>query len=181
VTNVNERLAGGKVVAYVGTDDYQLALTTARYLINAMGKKGNVVILEGPDNLPTSIDRVRAYKDVLKEFPDVKLLASKSGNYARAPAADVMKSFLRLYPQIDGVLAANDPMAIGAVEFHGGCLPGPKRRLVAPGCRGRAMAVESLSVTVHAILPFPVHPLRPRTHAHCCGNSCQTLANLTAD
>jgi len=74
------------------------------------------VILEGPDNLPTSIARVKAYKDALKEFPDVKLLASKSANYARAPAIEVMKSFLRLYPQIDGVLAANDPMAIGAVE-----------------------------------------------------------------
>src|SRR5215472_5270553 len=81
-----------------------------------MGKKGSVVILEGPDNLPTSIARVKAYKDALKEFPDVKLLASKSANYARTPAIDVMKSFLRSYPQIDGVLAANDPMAIGAVE-----------------------------------------------------------------
>ena len=116
VTNVNERLAGGNVVAYVGTDDYQLALTTARYLLNAIGKKGNVVILEGPENLPTSVDRVRAYKDALKEFPDVKLLASKSANYARSPAVEVMKSFVRQYPQIDGVLAANDPMAIGAVE-----------------------------------------------------------------
>jgi ribose transport system substrate-binding protein len=116
VTNVNERLAGGNIVAYVGTDDYQLALTTARYLINTMGKKGNIVMLEGPDNLPTSIARVKAYKDVLKEFPDVKLLASKSAQYARTPAAEVMKSFLRLYPQIDGVLAANDPMAIGAIE-----------------------------------------------------------------
>ena len=116
VTNVNERLEGGTVVSYVGTDDYQLALTTARYLIKAMGGKGNVVILEGPDNLPTSIARVKAYKDVLKEFPEVKLLASKSANYARTPAAETMRSFLRLYPQIDGVLAANDPMAIGAVE-----------------------------------------------------------------
>ena len=116
VTNVNERLAGGNIVAYVGTDDYQLALTTARFLLNAMGRKGNVVMLEGPDNLPTSIARVKAYRDALKEFPDVKLLASKSANYARTPAVDVMKSFLRLYPQIDGVLAANDPMAIGAIE-----------------------------------------------------------------
>ncbi len=116
VTNVNERLAGGSVVSYVGTDDYQLALTTARYLVKAMGGKGNVVILEGPDNLPTSVARVRAYKDALKEFPDVKLLASKSANYARTPAIEVMKSFLRLHPQIDGVLAANDPMAIGAIE-----------------------------------------------------------------
>jgi len=62
------------------------------------------------------VARVRAYKDALKEFPDVKLLASKSANYARTPAIEVMKSFLRLHPQIDGVLAANDPMAIGAIE-----------------------------------------------------------------
>jgi ribose transport system substrate-binding protein len=116
VTNVNERLAGGSTVAYVGTDDYQLALATARYLLKAMGGKGNVVILEGPETLPTSIARVKAYKDALKEFPDVRLLASKSANYARTPAIDVMKSLLRSYPQIDGVLAANDPMAIGAVE-----------------------------------------------------------------
>jgi ribose transport system substrate-binding protein len=109
-------LAGGKAVAYVGTDDYQLALTTARYLIKAMGGKGNVVILEGPENLPTSVARVKGYKDAVKEFPEVKLLASKSANYARTPAIDVMKSFLRSYPQIDGVLAANDPMAIGAIE-----------------------------------------------------------------
>src|SRR5205085_7698607 len=32
------------------------------------------------------------------------------------PAIEVMKTFLRSYPQIDGVLAANDPMAIGAIE-----------------------------------------------------------------
>jgi ribose transport system substrate-binding protein len=116
VTNVNERLVGGKVISYVGTDDYQLAFTTARYLIQAMGGKGNVVILEGPENLLTSVARVKAYKDAVKEAPEVKLLASKSANYARTPAIDIMKSFLRLYPQIDGVLAANDPMAIGAIE-----------------------------------------------------------------
>jgi ribose transport system substrate-binding protein len=46
----------------------------------------------------------------------VRLLASRAANYARQPAADLMRSFLHLYPQIDGVLAANDPMAIGAVE-----------------------------------------------------------------
>ncbi|MFL6798755.1 MAG: sugar ABC transporter substrate-binding protein [Xanthobacteraceae bacterium] len=116
VTNVNERLAGGRVVAYVGTDDHQLARATAHFLIEAMGRKGNVVILEGPENLPTSVARVKAYKEAIAEVPDMKLLASKSANYARQPAADLMKTFLRRYPEIDGVLAANDPMAIGAIE-----------------------------------------------------------------
>jgi ribose transport system substrate-binding protein len=138
VTNVNERLAGGRVVAYVGTDDYQLALTTARYLMDAMGKKGNVVILEGPENLPTSIARVKAYNDALKEYPNVKLLASKSANYARTPAIEAMKSFVRLYPQIDGVLAANDPMAIGAVES----LKAAKRKALVVGINASREVIE---------------------------------------
>lgn len=116
ITNVNERLTGGNVVAYVGTDDYELARVTGRFLLQALGGKGNVVILEGPDAVPSSVARARGFADVLKEFPEVKLVGSKSANYARAQAAETMKSFLRAQLQIDGVLAANDPMAIGAVE-----------------------------------------------------------------
>jgi ribose transport system substrate-binding protein len=138
VTNVNERLAGGAVVAYVGTDDYQLALATARYLLDAMGRKGTVVILEGPDNLPTAIARAKAYQDVLKDYPDVKLLAAKPANYARVPAVDVMRSFLRLYPQIDGVLAANDPMAIGAIE----ALKAAKRKALVVGINASREVIE---------------------------------------
>jgi ribose transport system substrate-binding protein len=116
VVNVNERLSGGTIVSYVGTDDDELARVTARHLLNAMGGKANVVILEGPDNRSTSIARVRGFKDALKEFAGVKLVDSKSANYARASAAEVMKGLLRAHSQIDGVLAANDPMAIGAVD-----------------------------------------------------------------
>ncbi len=116
VVNVIDRLdGGGGAIAYVGTDDYDLAMTTARYLFKAMGGKGNVVMLEGPPNLPTSVARSRGFNDAIKEFPDIKLLATKSANYARPVAQQAMRDFLRGYPQIDGVLAANDPMAIGAV------------------------------------------------------------------
>jgi ribose transport system substrate-binding protein len=114
VVNVIDRLAGGQVVAYVGNDDYDLAVVTARYLLKAMGGKGDVVMLEGPPNLPTAVARSRGFNDALKEFPDVKLLAAKSANYARPVAQQTMRDFLRGFPQIDGVLAANDPMAIGA-------------------------------------------------------------------
>jgi len=99
--------------------DTAVVLANARLnfvLTNALDETIRKVLPAGPETLPTSVARVRAYNDALKEFPDVKLVASKSANYARAPAAGVMKSFLRLYPQIDGVLAANDPMAIGAIE-----------------------------------------------------------------
>jgi ribose transport system substrate-binding protein len=114
--NVNERLTAGTVSGYVGTDDAALAEATARYLINAMGGKGNVVILDGPDANLTAQGRARGFRDAIKAFPNVKLLAGKSGNYARATAKTVTADFLYRYPQIDGILAANDPMAIGAVD-----------------------------------------------------------------
>jgi len=116
LVNINERLTAGNIVGYVGTDDAALAKATGRYLIKAMGGKGNVVILDGPDTNLTAQGRARGFRDVIKEFPEVKLLDGKSGNYARAAAKQTMSGFLRSYPQIDGVLAANDPMALGALD-----------------------------------------------------------------
>ncbi len=118
VVNVTDKIAGSTVSAFVGTDDYSVALDTARLLFKAMGGKGNVVVLEGPDNIPTAVGRLRGFKEALKEFPEVKVLLSKNASYARPVAADLVKAMLRLNPppQIDGVLAANDAMAFGALE-----------------------------------------------------------------
>ena len=114
--NVNERLSGGAVAGYVGTDDAALARATGRYLIKAMGGKGNVAILDGPDNNLTAHGRAQGFRDIIKEFPDVKLLGTKSANYARPQGKQVTGEFLRGFAQLDGILAANDPMAIGAVD-----------------------------------------------------------------
>jgi ribose transport system substrate-binding protein len=116
VIDITDRSAGGKFVSYVLPDDHQLGLATARVLLKAMGGKGNVVILEGIPNLTTSIERVKGFNEAIKEFPDVKLLASKSGQYQRRPAQDAMEAWIRQFPQIDGVLAANDSMAAAASE-----------------------------------------------------------------
>src|SRR5206468_942412 len=89
VVNVSDRLTGGDTVAFVGTDDYSIALDTARTLFKAMGGKGNVVVLEGPDTIPTAVGRLRGFKDALKEFPDVKVLLSKNAMYARPAALDL--------------------------------------------------------------------------------------------
>src|SRR5580692_10803177 len=48
--NVNERLSGGTIVGYIGIDDVALAQASGRYLIKALGNKGDVVILDGPDD-----------------------------------------------------------------------------------------------------------------------------------
>ena len=85
------------------------------------------MILEGPKTAPSSALRVRGFNEALKEFPGVKVLATANGNYARKSAAEVMTGLVRKHTQIDGVLAANDPMAQGALDALG---PAGRKALV---------------------------------------------------
>src|SRR5712691_5603518 len=118
LVNVTDKIAGGAIDAFVNTDDYAIALDTARMLLKAMDGKGNLVVLEGPDTIPTAAGRSRGFKDALKDFPNVKVLLSKNAQYARPTANELLNAMLKLNPspQVDGVLAANDAMALGALE-----------------------------------------------------------------
>jgi ribose transport system substrate-binding protein len=83
-----------------------------------VGSKGNLIILEGPDTIPSAAGRLRGFKDALKDAPNVKIILSKNALYARPAAADLLKAMLKANPntQVDGVLAANDAMALGTVD-----------------------------------------------------------------
>jgi ribose transport system substrate-binding protein len=140
VVNITDRSAAGKFVAFVGADDYSTALETARYLLKSLNGKGNFIILEGVKGALTNTDRVRGFNDALKENPGAKLLASQPGNYQRLQALQVMENLLQSHPQIDGVLAANDAMAMGAVE----ALEGANRTARVIGINGTKEAVDAI-------------------------------------
>ena len=138
VVNITDRIASGNLVAFVGADDYNIGLATARHLMKALGGKGNVLILEGVKGSLTNTDRVRGFMDAIKENPGVKLLASQPANYQRLNALQVMENLIQSFPQIDAVLAANDPMAVGALE----ALEGANRKALVIGINGSKEAVE---------------------------------------
>jgi ribose transport system substrate-binding protein len=138
VTNITDRSAGGKFVAFVGADDYNIGLAIGSRLLKTMGGKGNVIILEGVKGSLTSANRVRGFKDAIKEYPNVKLLASQPANFQRLNALQVMENLIQSFPKIDGVLAANDPMAVGALE----ALDGANRKAMVVGINGSREAVE---------------------------------------
>jgi ribose transport system substrate-binding protein len=138
--NITDRSAGGKFVAFIGADDYSLGRETARYLLKALGGKGNIVIVEGVKGSLTNVDRVRGFNDALKENPGAKLLASQPGNYQRLQALQVMENLMQSNSQIDGVLAANDAMAVGAIE----ALDGANRKAQVIGINGTKEAIDAI-------------------------------------
>ena len=76
----------------------------------------------------------------MKENHGVKLLASQPGNYQRLQALQVMENLMQSNSQIDGVLAANDAMAIGAIE----ALDGANRKAQVVGINGTKEAVDAI-------------------------------------
>src|SRR5260370_26765672 len=129
----------GSFVTYVGADDYEIGYRQAHYLFEALGK-GKIVVIEGTPAAPTNRERVRGYKRAVAEYPGIMVLGSGNGNYQQPDAKRAMEKFLAAYPQIDAVLAANDGMALGALE----ALKETGRTSVVIGINGILPAVQQI-------------------------------------
>lgn len=101
---------------YVGSDDVALAATVAERLFDGLGGTGTVVIIEGTPGATTARDRQRGFLEAASRYPGIRVAASRTGRYLHEEAHEAMRALLREHPVIDGVLAANDSMALGALD-----------------------------------------------------------------
>src|SRR5690606_529207 len=86
-------------------------------VLDKIGYKGNVVIIEGPIGQSAQIARLEGNQKALAECPDVKVLEQQNANWSRAEAQTLMGNWLTSHPgEINGVIGQNDEMALGAIE-----------------------------------------------------------------
>jgi ribose transport system substrate-binding protein len=114
--NILNRLDRGEFVTFVGSDDYRLAREITVHLFRHIGGKGDIVILEGIAGALTASERLRGFRDVAGEWPGIRIVASRSGDYQHDVAGRVMTGMLAEFPRLDGILSANDVMSLGAIE-----------------------------------------------------------------
>lgn len=106
----------GKMLTFVGSDDVAVGYKAASALILGLAGEGRIVALDGTPSARTARDRTVGLRRALGENPGVALLGSRIGYLQAAPARTAMAELLKDHPQIDGVWAANDVMAFGALE-----------------------------------------------------------------
>jgi ribose transport system substrate-binding protein len=114
--NYLNRLAHGRFVSYVGSDDYRLARDIAAYLFRHMGGKGDVLLMEGVPGAVTSRERVRGFLDAIKEWPGMRIVATRTGQFLEDAGREATKAVLAEGIHFDGVLSANDAMSLGALS-----------------------------------------------------------------
>ncbi|WP_061933647.1 substrate-binding domain-containing protein [Aureimonas sp. AU22] len=102
---------------YVAGDNIAVGQTTAEFLVDKLGGKGDVVVLRG---IPTVIDdeRIKGFEDGLKGS-DIKILDIQYANWNRDDAFGLMQDYLAKYPKIDAVWANDDDMLLGVLEAIG--------------------------------------------------------------
>jgi ribose transport system substrate-binding protein len=134
------RTPGVPHVSYVGASDGRLAEDIAEHLFTHLGGRGDVVIVTGPEDSVTSLERVAAFEAVAKRHAGIRIVARCCGAYLKEPAREAFAGVLRAQPRVDAVLAANDIMAIGVID----ALAAAGRRAVIVGVNAIPQAIEAI-------------------------------------
>jgi len=78
--------------------------------------KGKIIAVRGLLANAADIERWEGLSLALKANPDIEMVAYEAADWDRAKAFEKISNMLVAHPDIDGVFAANDNMAMGAIE-----------------------------------------------------------------
>ena len=107
---------GAEVLTYIGSDNFEGGAVAGRYLAAELDGVGEIAIIEGISGHETADQRRLGFLSGIDTSPGMRVVASQTANWERARAYTVAENLLQAHPDLDAVFAANDEMALGAIE-----------------------------------------------------------------
>lgn len=109
---------GASIVTFVGADDYYFGQQQARLLVETIGTAGNVGYLMGELGTSAQVLRKAGFEDVLKGYPELKVVAEISEGWDSAKALAATQDILSRFPKgkIDAIVCQG-PEAVAASKF----------------------------------------------------------------
>jgi ribose transport system substrate-binding protein len=107
---------GAHVETYIASDNYLGGQMAAELMIKLLGGSGKVAILEGVAGHEVSLARTGGFADGIKAKSNIQIVASQPANWEREQGFNVFQNILTANPDITGLFAASDLMALGAAE-----------------------------------------------------------------
>ncbi len=109
-------------VTCVGSDFVAEGEKAGRWLEEELQRRGrkedgvNIVILLGTEGSSSQIGRTAGFASVAAQHEDWHILKQEYADFTSTKGKEVMRDFLRRYPDIDVVVSQNDDMTFGAIE-----------------------------------------------------------------
>lgn len=129
----------------IGSDNVKAGAQGAEFMVSQLGAdaQGPVLVIEGLSGNITGQKRANGFADALKEMaPGLEIVASLPGDWDRGKAANITNDILTRNPDLKGIFAANDGMALGAVESV--FAAGKGEDVIIIGVDGNSDAVKSI-------------------------------------
>ena len=116
--SVDRGVDGETVDCAIASDNVYGAEIATQYLVELVGEGADVAELVGTEGTSAAIDRGQGFHNIAES--KLNVVASQTANFNRADGLNVMENMLQANPNIKGVFAHNDEMALGAVEAVNG-------------------------------------------------------------
>lgn len=119
VVAADRGVTGAGIATLVASDNVAGGRQAAKALADRLGGKGGIIVLQGQAGTSASRERGQGFAEGLKKYPGLKVLAEQPADFDRTKGLDVMTNLLQAHPEVRGVFAENDEMALGAVKALG--------------------------------------------------------------
>ena len=114
VITVDRSAESGEVVSHIASDNVAGGEMAAEHLLSLVGDGAKVAELEGVPGSSAARERGEGFNNIAADSLDV--VAKQTANFNRAEGLSVMENILQANPDVTGVFAHNDEMALGALE-----------------------------------------------------------------
>ncbi|WDU84571.1 substrate-binding domain-containing protein [Caloramator sp. Dgby_cultured_2] len=112
---VDREILSDNFTALVKGDNKGIGINAGKYIAKVLNGKGKVVEITG---VPCSVTTLRSegFREALKDYPDIEIIASQSGDFQKEKSLYVMQNILQANPHIDAVYTHDDEMALGVLQ-----------------------------------------------------------------
>lgn len=97
-------------------DSYGDGYDLGKYLAEHLDGKGKVGILSGSLTATDHVERIKGFKDALKDFPDMKIVFEQPDNDILEEAVALTENALQAHPDMAGLFGSNASNPIGAAR-----------------------------------------------------------------
>jgi simple sugar transport system substrate-binding protein len=118
---------------YLGYDFVEQGRRAGRAMAELMDGTGNIVELAGTEGSWPAVERGQGFREILREYPEMNIIASETAWFTRAQGKEAMASLLEEHgDEIDALYTHSDDMAMGAIQAieQYGLLPGVDIKIV---------------------------------------------------
>ncbi|MFT9266568.1 substrate-binding domain-containing protein [Oenococcus sp.] len=136
VIAIDRSSTGGKVLSLVSSDSVLAGRMAADFLIKALGNNAKVAELQGIPGASATRDRGKGFDGNAQG--KLTIVAKQTAGFDRSQGLSVAENIIQGHPDLQGIFAQNDEMALGAAQAVNG------KNIVIVGIDGEADGVAAV-------------------------------------